>query len=164
MPFNAARRCSDRIQQASLPAARVTLWHRLAICAALITLLGCSKPAGPRCYPVRGTVTQDGKPVAEVMVVLHPLLPQTEPFPLPLGHTDEQGNFHLQTLRPGDGAPAGEYAITLELRALRRSGEEMTRDGKNLLPARYATPQSTPLHFRVIEGENKVPAIAITPR
>jgi hypothetical protein len=113
---------------------------------------------------VRGTVTQDGKPLAEVMVVLHPFTPPTDPFPLPLGYTDEQGKFELQTLRPGDGAPAGEYAITLELRELRRSGEEMTRDGKNLLPSRYATLKTTPLRATVVEGPNDLPPIAVTAR
>lgn len=140
----------------------------LALAATMLllaaALAGCSRPAGPPCFPVRGTVIHDGKPLAEVMVVLHPLTPPTDPFPLPLGYTDGQGKFQLQTLNPGDGAPAGEYAITLELRELRRSGEEMTRDGKNLLPSRYATPKTTPLRVTVVEGPNEVPAIAVTDR
>lgn len=127
-------------------------------------LAGCTRPTGPPCFPVRGTVTQGGKPLAEVMVVLHPLTPPTEPFPLPLGYTDAQGRFALQTLGPVDGAPSGEYAITLELRELRRSGEEMIRDGRSLLPSRYATPQTSPLRVTVVEGPNEVPPIAVTPR
>lgn len=164
MPFDVApalRAFAKHVSLSLRPPAPALLAAALLVA---VVLAGCSKPAGPPCFPVRGTVTQDGKPLVDVMVVFHPLSPPAEPFPLPLGHTDVQGKFELQTLRAADGAPAGEYAVTLELRELRRSGEELTRDGKNLLPPRYATPRSTPLRYTVVEGENEVPPIAISAR
>lgn len=147
------------------PISGVGRWsHVAAALLATAFLAGCSRPLGPPCFPVRGRVTRDGKPLAEVMVVMHPLAPPDQPFPLPLGFTDSNGIFQMQTLQPGDGAPLGTYAITLELRALRRAGEESMRDGKNLLPPRYATPKDTPLRYTVVAGANEVPAIALPAR
>ncbi len=105
---------------------------------------------------------QDGKPLAEAMVVFHPQGDRPPDTPKPLAQCDEQGGFTLSTFHSNDGAPAGSYAITVELRAPRQVGEEITRDGPNLLPAGFADPQTTPLRYQVEAGENEVPPLAIT--
>lgn len=98
------------------------------------------------------------------MVVFHPLTPSAEAPQKPLAYTDAQGQFALTTYRSNDGAPEGEYAITVELRALRQIGEEMVRDGPSLLPPKYARPETTPFRYRVVPGENGVPPLAVDAR
>ena len=98
------------------------------------------------------------------MIVFHPLAPPERPFPKPFGCCDAQGRFQLMTFETGDGAPAGRYAITVELRALRRLGEEVVRDGANTLPARYGLPDTSKLEFEVVAGDNEVSPLAIDAR
>jgi hypothetical protein len=95
------------------------------------------------------------------MVVFHPLATSSEKSPQPISHTDASGHFVLTTLQSGDGAPVGEYAITVELREPRQIGEEIVRNGPNLLPAMYANPKETPLRHKVIPGQNDVPEIKL---
>jgi hypothetical protein len=70
----------------------------------------------------------------------------------------------LTTLTANDGAPAGEYAITVELRAPKRVGEELVREGADLLPQRYKNPAESGLSYRVIAGDNVVPPLQLTDR
>ena len=100
-------------------------------------------------------------PLAEALVVFHPLDPTAGEVPRPLGQTDAQGRFELTTLESREGAPAGRYAICVERRQARLVGEETVRDGRNLLPARFGNTDSTPLKYEVIAGENEVPPLLI---
>ncbi|MCE9529328.1 MAG: hypothetical protein K8R36_25040 [Planctomycetales bacterium] len=126
-----------------------------------LLLAGCDGETGPRCYSVQGKVVYQNRPLAEAMVVFHPLTAPAEESPQPIGHTDVAGQFVLTTLKSGDGAPVGEYSITVELREPRQIGEEIVRDGPNLLPAKYANPKETPLRHKVIPGQNDVPEIKL---
>lgn len=122
---------------------------------------GCTPQDGVRCHPVRGQVVFDGQPVAEAVVVFHPKTEPTAPVPKSLAYTDAEGRFELTTLKTKDGAPAGDYAITVELKELRQVGEEGVRDGRNLLPERYGRPDSSGFSYRVVDGANDVPPLKI---
>ncbi len=64
-------------------------------------------------YPVSGKVLVRGKPVAGVLVVLH-AVDGSQPAPSrPNAKTAADGTFRLSTYDPQDGAPAGNYAVTL---------------------------------------------------
>ena len=117
------------------------------------SVMGCG-PEGPEFALVHGTLLQAGKPIAEARVVLHPLGKQTGVLPQPQATTDEVGRFTVTTLDGGDGALPGEYAITVELRAPRLRGEEAIRDGRNLLPKRYAHPDTSGIVKEVVAGRN----------
>ena len=108
-----------------------------------------------------GQVVYQNQPLAEAMVVFHPLATPSEKFPQPMGTTTADGRFVTTTFKSGDGAPEGEYAITIELREPRQIGEEIVRDGPNLLPAKYASAPETPLRFKVQPGKNQVPEIRL---
>jgi hypothetical protein len=137
---------------------------RFLTASALVFIAGCGGTAGPVCHPVRGQVRWNGQPLAEAQVVFHPQFSADEKFPQPIGQTDAQGNFALSTFQPNDGAPEGQYVITVELRDLRQVGEETVRDGPNLLPGRFARPQESGLRHAVVMGENTVPVIEIPAR
>lgn len=127
-----------------------------AACGLLIFLTGgCRGEKSVACRPVSGKVLLGAKPVAEATVVFHRLDgAHPEGVPLPLAYTSADGSFSLTTLKSGDGAPLGEYAVTIELKQARMVGEELVRDGRQLLPARFATPAQTPLRYSVRPGEN----------
>jgi hypothetical protein len=126
-------------------------------------LAGCGGHSGPVCHPVQGQVRMNGQPLAEALVIFHPPLGGPA-ISKPFANTDSQGNFSLTTLQPRDGAPAGEYAITVELRELQQVGEDAVRDGRNVLPARFANPQESGLRYVVVAGENVVPPLEIPAR
>jgi hypothetical protein len=126
--------------------------------------IGCGSADEIACAPVRGQVLLGGKPLAEAMVVFHPLDQPPLKAPQPVAYSDGDGRFALTTLKTGDGAPAGRYAVTIELRAARLVGEELVRDGRNLLPPQYGNPQRSPLKCVVVVGDNEIPPINIEQR
>lgn len=115
---------------------------------------GCSSRSKEPVYPVRGQVLLDGKPLAEAAVVFHRLDEQGRSL---TATTSADGRFQLTSYEPEDGAPAGQYAITVEHRALVKEGDEMMRTGRNLLPARYADPSRSGLRCSVQAGRNELP-------
>lgn len=134
---------------------------RVCLAAMTLAVLGCSGGNAPRCHAVRGRVVLADQPVAEAQVVFHPLAAQPREAPKPLGFTDAEGQFELTTLKAGDGAQVGDYAITVELREPRWVGEELVREGPHLLPARYADPRTTELRYTVVAGKNAVPPLVL---
>jgi hypothetical protein len=130
------------------------------LCVMMPLIAGCGSDA-PHFAPTEGTVTQMGKPLAEAKIVLHPLEMQPTGLPLPIAISDEAGHFRVTTLSNNDGALPGKYTVTVELRALRRAGEEMVRDGKLLLPPRYADPATSDFKREIHPGENHWEPIAL---
>jgi len=120
-----------------------------------LLLVGCSGGRDEPVYPTRGQVLLDGQPLSEALVAVHRLDVQQRSL---TARTDSTGWFELTTHEPGDGAPVGEYAATVEYRELVQEGDEPTRSGRNLLPARYADPAASGLRCNVRAGENIWPA------
>lgn len=137
----------------------------LATCVLALLLAmfaaGCRKESGLVCHPVRGEVTFDGRPLPEAQIVFHPQGNWPAGAPRPIAQADEQGQFVLTTWQTGDGAPAGVYTVTVELREPRQRGEETVRDGRNLLPTRYAKLSTSDLHCEVLEQEENVVRLAL---
>ncbi len=134
-----------------------------------ILLLVCPVFAGcgealPTLAPVSGTITQAGKPVAEAKVTLFPQGERLAGLPLPIAITDESGNFSITTISSNDGALPGTYTVTVELRAPRRAGEELVRDGRHLLPPRYADPATSGIVKEVTAEPNQWETIELSVR
>lgn len=145
------------VTPATLRAARPS---SLAAAGALLLFVslfaGCTKSeATVPVHPVSGQVLLNGKPAAHASVIFHPKA-AADGVPVPRAQADAQGNFSLSTYGQGDGAPLGEYAVTVEMRPLvKKDGEFET--GPNIIPRQYATPQTTKITTRVAEGTNNVP-------
>jgi len=105
-------------------------------------------------FPVEGRLTVDGQPVAGVTVAFYSYNAETERWTSVCdGRTDEKGRFQVTTYFRFDGAPAGEFAVTV----VKRNGPEVEgEEPKSLLPAKYAAPASTPLKVTIKEGTNDV--------
>jgi hypothetical protein len=107
-------------------------------------------------FPVKGSVVMDGKPLAGAEVIYYPAragFAKEAAQNQPQAHTDTDGNYVLSTYADHDGAPAGDYRVTVRWR-----GEGMVRDDdRNLLPKVYSDKKITKLRAKVEEGENTIP-------
>ncbi len=146
------------------PNAPSLLVHAMSWFCILAILPGCGSHEVAT-YPVQGQVIYKNKPVASAVVMLHPAgttdgtmanTPKAV-LQIPTGYCNEQGEFRISTRGAEDGAPAGDYVVTVELRAERLIGEEMVRDGQNLLPPRFAQAKSSPLRCTISIAENSLP-------
>jgi hypothetical protein len=132
-------------------------------CMAVVLLAGC----GPKIasfdrhavQPVEGQVIWQGQPLAGALVTFHPKGWRTDPgTSAPSAETGPDGRYQLTTYKTGDGAPAGNYAITVVLRKPRasRSGSMF---GPNQLPKQYESPETSGLEVEIVSGANTVPVL-----
>lgn len=125
-----------------------------------ILVAGCSGgPVRPVCFPVQGKVLFENQPLSEARLIFHPV--RGELVPQPTAVTSPDGQFQLATWADKDGAPAGDYIVTVVYQQLVQQGEEKVRSGKNLLPVLYADPRKSPLRATVKEGSNTLPAFEL---
>jgi hypothetical protein len=139
------------------PAARTRFWTFLLMLVPL-GVAGCAtgeqrKPV----FPVRGKVLVGSKPAVRAQVIFHPLNDPDPQAVRPNGEVQADGSFTLNTYTAGDGAPAGEYAVTV----LWASGSSAiggdADSGPDRLGGRYANPEKTTLRAQVREGDNELP-------
>ena len=79
-----------------------------------IVLTGCSSSSRPRTYPVTGTVTSQGKPLAGAAITFVPTGDDAEAAS---AITDANGKYALTTWKAGDGARPGEYRVKVSKQA-----------------------------------------------
>jgi hypothetical protein len=121
----------------------------------LLALPSCANGRKP-VYPVTGQVFCDKKPAAGATVVFHPVGAKAEEALRPAGQVDADGVFRLTTYNQNDGAPDGEYLITVEWRPKKKTPFEA--DPPDRLQGRYSNPQTSGLRARVERGNNEVQA------
>jgi len=97
-------------------------------------------------HPVSGLVTLNGKPLRQAVLTFHGEVAAT-------GETADDGTYRLGTRKPGDGAPAGEYVITIAWPERDEKGG-VKADGKDRLQGRYADPKTSALKVIVAPGSN----------
>jgi len=140
----------------------------------VVAFAGCGSSSNPATYPVTGTVTFEGKPLAGANVGFSATDENTRGA---IGVTDSEGKYSLTTFEQGDGAMAGTFKVTVSkfdgpetavqlADPSADTGGEMPADyspeastaparpSKNLLPQQYLRPQTTPLSFTVETGPN----------
>jgi hypothetical protein len=91
---------------------------------------GCSGGGGEETYPISGTVTYNGDPVANVSVVFNPSEGSGRPGS---AITDAQGKFSsVTTYESGDGVIPGEHVVTLA--AVAEASTEMVESADAYAP------------------------------
>jgi hypothetical protein len=117
----------------------------------LVFVAGCSATKTP-VYPVQGSVRWKAIVPEGAQVVFHPVGKIDNDTIRPTGQVDRDGKFVLTTFAAGDGAPAGEYEVTLEWWV--SPGRDLK--AVNKLPDAYRRPETSRLHVTVVQGSNQL--------
>jgi hypothetical protein len=133
--------------------------HLLVVLSLLGGGAGCSdSPEGVETHPLTGVVTLNGKPEPGVLLTF---IAEGEGGANASAMTDDAGEFVAATsfdmgAREQEGVIAGTYRVTAtKFEKPDFSGKQTTP--KNLLPTKYAKPQSSDLTATVTAGqENRV--------
>jgi len=138
---------------------------RFYVALALLTLVGlggCSA-SKPKTVPVSGKVMyKKDTPAEGALVVFHPT-PEMEAriSGKPFARVGADGTFVLTTYEENDGAPEGEYGVTIDYRVKDKGGEPKFRlggdeggaGGKLAIDVKYTNPQQPVLKATVKRGE-----------
>jgi hypothetical protein len=140
----------------------------------VLVVSGCGKKARLAVSPVRGRVTYNGQGVPKATVIFHPAdgaevdAKKMRPF----ADTDNEGKFELKTYVRGDGAPPGEYRVTIiGIGSFTSGGVGKDRPGGEAENAPVVTNMNSPpvlakkygevgtsgIEVTVQEGENNLP-------
>jgi hypothetical protein len=114
-------------------------------------MVGCGD-GKPAAVPVTGTVTyKKTTPPAGALVVFHAANPDLEKAiqGKPVGRVDDDGKFRLSTYAEGDGAPPGDYGVTIDWRKAGKEpkfafGDAGSGAGRPVLDPKFSNP-SAPL-------------------
>jgi len=129
---------------------------------ALATLVGCGGGDGIvrlPVHPVEGQITRNGKPLANALVALHPKGGDSRAITA-RGQTDENGNFKVTTYDQNDGAPEGDYAVTVQYYQLVKTGSS-AEPGPNVLNPKISSPNQTDIVVKIAAGPNKLSPIEV---
>jgi len=130
-----------------------------------LTLTGCGNTK-PEAIPASGKVLfNKTTPPVGALVVFHPVDPDLEKRigGKPFGKVKDDGTFTLTTYTENDGAPEGEYGVTIDWRVSPRagklnlggedSGEDRTGGGISKLKPKYGNPQQPFTRVTVKKGD-----------
>jgi hypothetical protein len=126
----------------------------------LATIPACGKTSGrTKVYPAQGKVLVRGTPAGGATVVFYPAGEAKTPgVPAPQGTTDSQGVFKLSSYEAGDGAPEGEYKVSIIWpEPLPPNVRESAEGPKDRLGSRYSDPQKSKLAAKVEKGAGEIP-------
>jgi hypothetical protein len=148
-------------------ASRFLVSHLLVVASAtaLLVVPACSSgPERPPTIKVTGKVTMNGTPVPGATVSFQPTPPGGRAA---VGITDDAGRYTLTTFSGGDGAVAGDYAVTVNKTetvaatssASANSDEYVPPEGlkepppaKSLIPPRFGNARESGLRATVGGG------------
>jgi hypothetical protein len=116
-------------------------------------------------FPTKGTVKLEGTSPKGALIVFHPKAGKLSASDgntiRPHGTVRSDGTFELTSYETNDGAPAGEYLVTLELRKVVKYPNGNAGPGPNLVPKKYTKSDATPLLVQIQPGPNELPPIVL---
>ena len=126
----------------------------------LVFMSGCGEGDGlglPPLHPVQGKVVYRGQPAKGFRVTFHPLQDIGELKFAPSAITESDGTFRLRSYQPEDGAPLGEYAVTLEWPDhLIEADDPDPKPVTDRLRGAYGDPQRSQIKVSVTAGPNEL--------
>jgi hypothetical protein len=136
------------------PSPRPSRWRWLI----LLPALGCLSCSGSAALnPVQGTVLYKNQPLAGALVTFHPKGATGVATILPVGMTKEDGTFTLTTGQT-DGAPAGEYVVTLICSEVVKSKRISTEqpETQDRFRGAYANAATSQIQVEIKNGPNQL--------
>lgn len=104
-------------------------------------------------HPTTGKVTLNGEPLAGATVTFHSFNKDTKKYSGVCDSlTDATGAYKMSTYTKFDGAPVGEFTVTVVKTGRGYYDGELPE--KSLIPATYATPAASGIKVEVKEGAN----------
>jgi hypothetical protein len=106
-------------------------------------------------YPVRGQVFFKDEPAEGAVVTLTPSAGFDAKTPRPQGAVEKDGSFRLNTFDLHDGAPEGDYVVTI------RWGGKSGRPGPDRFRERYNDPKRPIQRVTIRAGDNNLEPIRL---
>ncbi len=105
-------------------------------------------------YPTKGTVYFEGTPACGSQITFYYHVPDSKRV-IQAGDAivGPDGSFSLSTYMKGDGAPAGEYSVTVGPWSALYDGS--AKPSANVIPEKYNKVDTTPLKATVSAGKNE---------
>lgn len=127
-----------------------------------LALTGCGGGDASRVpvHPASGAIQFRGQPIVGAFVLLHPKNGPVAGAPSPRGTVGSDGKFTFTTYEADDGAPEGEYVLTVQWYKPVKQGNDVV-GGPNVLPNKYAQAKTSDLKIRIAAGENQLPPIQL---
>jgi hypothetical protein len=132
----------------------------IAGCAVVLALVGCGSGGKPAVVPAGGKVMfNKTTPAVGALVVFHPVDPALSKRVggNPFAKVRDDGTFVLTTFAEGDGAPEGEYGVTIDWRPAAKDQKLSLGDGgatgSAKLNPKYGNPQQPVLKATVKTGD-----------
>lgn len=141
--------------QAGIPAWGIPVAVFVTLVVGLATILGPRLfRAGPPCpvHPVIGHIAVGKLIPSGAQVVFHPVSGALPDQAVPRAVVRDDGSFVISTFGVDDGAPQGEYVVTVQWFRVGKDGSP----GPNVLPKRYTSPDSSPIRVAVNAGQNEL--------
>jgi len=137
--------------------------QRWRIGSLVLLALACLSFVLPSCgngrkkvYPVHGQVfAKNQEPAAGAFVIFHPVNADDSDPNKPSAYVEDDGSFRLTTYKEGDGAPAGEYVVTIEWKPRIKSAFDPNRHGKDRLDGRYSNVANSRIRFTIERKKDK---------
>lgn len=112
-------------------------------------------------FPVTGKLLTDGQPMPGAELLFYPVheFPKEAAKQLPRATVDADGSFKVSTYAPDDGAPAGDYRVTVSWKGPvegHMNGEQVA-DLPEKVPFTVQNPRTTKLKVQVKEEQNTLP-------
>ncbi len=127
-----------------------------------VSMTSCGGPTEKQVtvHPVSGKVTFKGEPAEGAQVILHPKGHTLPDRTVPTARADASGAFKIGSYKAGDGAPPGDYVVTVVWKKVVAS-EGGAGPGPNVLPKEYASADTSPVQLTVKDGSNEIPPIEL---
>jgi hypothetical protein len=142
-----------------------TAWIVLA--ALSLVAAGCGSAQDPNrlpVFPAAGKISFKGAVPDGAYVALHSKTKVKAPNGqevIPTAQVKPDGTFNLSSYAAADGAPAGDYKLTIEWhKTIKPVGGDPTL-GPNLLPQQYSKADSSPVEVVIATGPNELKPIVL---
>ncbi len=133
---------------------RQTRACRLVVIISFCAVAGCGREERLSMHPVEGKVFVSGLPAGNASVYFYPR--DSSQQRIPVATTEPDGTFQLTTLCSGDGAPEGDYDVTVIWPDYSIPRDECAEPLHDRLKLQYADRSKTELHATVHPGKNEV--------
>ncbi|MCZ2341595.1 MAG: transthyretin-like family protein [Bacteroidales bacterium] len=128
---------------------------RFLVLLLALSVVSCGGPARVEVFPTEGKLLLHGKPVGNVTVFFIPVDNTNPDAVRAYATTKPDGSFSLTTFDAYDGAPAGEYIVTLLYEPL-TSALTRAKSKPVVIDKKFANPATSPLRATVAKSPKNV--------